>query len=76
MQQQPQCSFGLLRLFVTLIGEVSSSSAEHAEVVVKVPFSLISSELTILPQLGSEVWVCRPGCGFVGWLGGARHAGR
>ena len=69
-------SFCLLCLFVTLIGEVSGSSTEHAEVVVEALFSLIDSELAILSQLGSEG---RPGgtrCGFVGWLGGAGHAGR
>ena len=69
-------SFCLLCLFVTLISEVSSSSTEHAEVVVEVPFSLISSELAILSQLGSEVWPCGTGCGFVGQLGAAGHAGR
>ena len=68
-------SFGLLCLFVTLISEVPSSSAEHAEVVVKTPFSLISGELTILSQLGSEVQPCGTGHGFVGWLGGAGRAG-
>ena len=68
-------SFGLLRLFVTLISEVPGSSAEHAEVVIEAPFLLISSELTILPQLGSEVRPCGTGCGFVGQLGGAGHAG-
>ena len=46
-------SFGLLRLFVILIGKVSGSFTEHAEVVVKASFALISGELTILPQLGS-----------------------
>ena len=69
-------SFGLLRLFVTLISEVSGSSTEHAEVVVEAPFSLIGGELTILPQLGSEVWPCRARHGFVGQLGGAGRAGR
>ena len=69
-------SFGLLHLFVTLIGKVSGSSAEHAEVVVKALFSLISGELTILSQLGSEVQLCGTGRGFVGWLGGTMCAGR
>ena len=69
-------SFGLLRLFVTLISKVSCSSTEHAEVVVEAPFSLIGGELTIHPQLGSEVWPCGTRCGFVGQLGGARRAGR
>ena len=41
-------SFGLLCLFVTLISKVSSSSAEHAEVIVEAPFSLIGGELTSL----------------------------
>ena len=61
-------SFGWLCLFVTLVNKVSSSSAEHAEVVVKALFSLISGELTILPQLGSQVQPGRTGCGFVGQL--------
>ena len=69
-------SFCLLHLFVTLIGEVSGSSAEHAEVVVKALFSLIGSELAILSQLGSEVWSCGTRHGFVGQLGGVGHAGR
>ena len=64
-------SFCLLCLFVTLIGEVSGSSAEHAEVVVEVPFLLISGELAILSQLGSEVRPCGTGHRFVGQLGGA-----
>ena len=38
---------------MTLISKVSGSSTEHAEVVVEAPFSLISGELAILPQLGS-----------------------
>ena len=69
-------SFCLLCLFVTLIGKVSSSSAEHAEVVVEALFLLISGELAILSQCGSEVQPCGTGCRFVGQLGGARHAGR
>ena len=69
-------SFCLLHLFVILIGKVSSSSTEHAEVVVEALFLLISSELAILSQLGSEVRPCGTGHGFVGWLGGARCAGR
>ena len=68
-------SFGLLRLFVTLVSEVSGFSTEHAEVIVKAPFLLIGGELTILPQLGSEVRPRRTGHRFVGWLGGAGSAG-
>ena len=79
--QFPRCgsgrstSFGLLHLFVTLIGEVSGSSAEHAEVVVEALFLLIGGELTILPPIGSEVQLCRTRHGFVGQLGGVGCAG-
>jgi len=48
-------SLGLFGLLWTVVHKVSGTSTEHAEVVVELPFALVSSQLPVLTKLVGQV---------------------